>query len=199
VIGVLVVVTLVSGFVLGRMIGPAMDALLRYFAISVNYLLFAGGSSGMVFIALFGVILFLVLNLAILILSMVFFIGKTQKVFQQRFCDDTPLQTHSRWLKWAPASILLVQVFPLIFAFAVSPIMKLIKDKFIGTELNPANVNWTGVFLFGPLILIVLFLALLWVVRGLKAIKFLATYKVKVTPPPSVPGSEQNVGQPPPQ
>ena len=89
--------TLLSAFVLGRVVGPALDALLGYFALAVSYLQFVqGASSGLVFMALFGVILFLVLNLATLILSMSFFLGKTQKIFQQRFNDGTPIETHKR-------------------------------------------------------------------------------------------------------
>jgi hypothetical protein len=39
--------------------------------------------------------------------------------------------------------------------------------------------------LVGPFLLVGAFLVTFWAVRGLKAIKFLATYKVKVKPPKS--------------
>src|SRR5262249_35043717 len=89
-VGVLSVLTLVSAFVLGKIVGPALEALLFYFTNAVNYLQFVeGASSGTVFLALFGVIFFLALNLAALILSMSFFLGKSQKIFQARFNDGT--------------------------------------------------------------------------------------------------------------
>jgi hypothetical protein len=40
--------------------------------------------------------------------------------------------------------------------------------------------------LTGPLMMVGLFLVVFWAARGVKAIQFLATYKVKVTEPPGV-------------
>jgi hypothetical protein len=85
-VGVLTVLTFVSAAILGQIVKPALDALLGYFSLAVNYLQFVeGASSGVVFLALFSVVLFLALNLATLILSMSFFLGKCQKIFQARF------------------------------------------------------------------------------------------------------------------
>ncbi|MCW5807984.1 MAG: hypothetical protein KIT31_36870 [Deltaproteobacteria bacterium] len=194
-VGFLVVLSLVSGLALSIIVGPALDAFLRYFAMSVNYLLFASGSSGLVFVAMFGIILFLLLNLLSLMLSMIFFLGKTQKVFQARFCDDIPLSTHSRWFKWGSASVVLVQLFPVGFAFAVAPILKLVKDHFIGAELNPLAVSWKGFMLSAPALLVVMFVILFWAARGLKALKFVATYKIpklgSTEPPPVAQPAEQ--------
>jgi len=184
-IGVLVVLTLLSATVLGTMVRPALQAFLEYFAKSVNYLMFVeGSSSGLVFMALFAVILFLVMNLATLILSMVFFLGKSQKIFQQRFNEGTPLSTHQRFFKWGVPAVLLVQIFPLIFAFVVAKLLNAIND--ISGVKDAAEVSWTKTLLMGPLVLVVAFIVLFWAVRGLKSIKFLATYKVKVNAQPSV-------------
>ena len=87
--------------ILGKIVKPALDALLGYFSLAVKYLQFVeGASSGSCSSTLFGVILFLVLNLATLILSMSFFLGKSQKIFQARFNDGTPIATHKRFFKW---------------------------------------------------------------------------------------------------
>jgi hypothetical protein len=187
-IGVLVVLTLVSSLVLGRITAPATGALLEYFARAVDYLQFAqDASSGMVFMSLFGVILFLVLNLAVLILSMAFFLGKCQKIFQQKFNEGTPISTHARFFKWGTASVLLVQVFPLLFALVVAKIISVINDKITEGAVTAENVSYTKLMLVGPLLMVAAFLVVFWAVRGLKAIKFLATYKVKPKVPPGVP------------
>jgi hypothetical protein len=48
------------------------------------------------------------------------------------------------------------------------------------------QASWTKTLLMGPLVLVVAFIVLFWALRGVKAIKFLATYKVKVKPPAAV-------------
>src|SRR5690349_3851027 len=53
-IGVLAVLTFVSAFVLGEIVGPALEALLGYFSLAVSYLQFvADAHSGLVFLTLF--------------------------------------------------------------------------------------------------------------------------------------------------
>ncbi len=184
-VGVLVVLTILSATVLGAMAKPALKAFLEYFAKSVNYLMFTtDSSSGLVFVALFAVILFLVLNLATLILSMAFFLGKCQKIFQQRFNEGTPLSTHIRFFKWGTPSVLLVQIFPMVFAFVVARLLAAIND--ISGVKDADAVSWTKTLLMGPLVLVVAFIVLFWAVRGIKAIKFLTTYKVKVAALPRV-------------
>jgi hypothetical protein len=179
-LGVLAVLTIVSSLVLGEIVSPAIDSLLRYFCLCITYLQFAdGASSGTVFMTLFGVIFFLVLNLAVLILSMSFFIGKCQKIFQAKFQRGVAIETHKPWLKWAVGAVLLVQVFPWLFA--------LIADKLIGAldsgarsgVTDPNAISWGKTLLAGPLILVAGFLLLFWAAQGVRAIRFLFSYKVK--------------------
>ncbi|MCX5742597.1 MAG: hypothetical protein NT062_08885 [Proteobacteria bacterium] len=182
-IGVLVVLTLLSGTMLGMIVKPAIAALLEYFALSISYLQFAkGASSGLVFMALFAVILFLVLNLATLILSMAFFLGKSQKIFQARFNHGTPLADHARFFKWGVPATLLVQVFPLGFVILASKVLAWINDSSREGILDAEQVSWSKIMLMGPLFLVIGFIVTFWAVRGLKAIKFLATYKIPKPP-----------------
>ncbi len=178
-IGVLVGLTLLSGFLLGQIVKPAIMALLEYFALAVSYLQFAhGASSGLVFLTLFGVVLFLVLNLASLILSMAFFLGKSQKIFQARFNDGTPLASHARFWKWGIPSVLLVQVFPLVFVLIAGKVLAWIESSRDGL-FDADQVPWSKIMLAGPIFLVGGFLVMFWAVRGMKALKFLATYKAK--------------------
>lgn len=184
VIAALVALTLLSGWVLGQIVKPALDAFLTYFSLTVTYLQFAeGASSGLVFMTLFAVILFLVLNLATLILSMSFFLGKTQKILQQRFNEGTPISTHARFFKWGVPSVLLVQVYPLVFVVVASKILAAINDSVMGDEVTAESISWGKMLMAGPAFLVVGFVVLFWAVRGLKAIKFLQGYKVKPKTP----------------
>ena len=184
-IGVLIALTLISGVILGQIVRPAITALLEYFALAVSYLQFAhGASSGLVFLTLFGVILFLVLDLASLIVSMAFFLGKSQKIFQAKFTDKVPLGTHARFWKWGIPSVLLVQVFPFVFVVIASKVLGWIESSRDGI-LDADQVPWTKIMLAGPIFLVVGFVVLFWAARGGKAIKFLATYKVKPKAPKS--------------
>ena len=82
-VAVLTVLTVLTAATLGQIVRPALDALLGYFALALNYLQFVdGASSGVVFLTLFSVVLFLAFDLVVLILSMSFFLGKCQKIFK---------------------------------------------------------------------------------------------------------------------
>jgi len=180
-LGVLTLLTIVSAGVLGRVVVPAIDMLLEYFSAAVSYLQFAqGASSGLVFTALFGVILFLVFNLLTLILSSAFFLGKCQKIFQRRFNDGVRLRKHRRFFKWGVASVLLVQVFPALFVHLAAFGLDKINDSILSGVTDAETVSWTKLMLAGPAFLVLAYVVAFWAARGIKAIKFLATYRVPV-------------------
>ncbi|CAN5634768.1 hypothetical protein BH11MYX1_BH11MYX1_03160 [soil metagenome] len=177
-LGVLAVLTLISGFILGQIVGPALYALLSYFSMAVSYLQFVqGANAGLVFLALFAVILFLVFNLATLILSMSFFLGKSQKIFQARFNRGIPVGSQMRFFKWGIPSVLLVQVFPWLFVVIAAKILDAINNKLLAGVADADAVPWTKLMLCGPLFLVLGYLALFWAARGVKAIGFLFRYK----------------------
>jgi hypothetical protein len=177
-VGVLAVVTVVTGFVLGRTVGPALETFLYYFSQAVSYLQFVeGASSGTVFLALFGVIVFLVLNLAVLILSSVFFLGKCQKIFQRRFNDGVPIGMHGAFFRGGIPAVLLVQLFPYAFVYLAELLLEKINHSIVSSQ-DAEQVSWGLLLVLGPLVLVVAFLIVFWLARGVKALKFLATYKV---------------------
>ena len=180
----LVLVTIVSAVMLGQIVEPALKALLEYFSIAVQYLQFMpGASSGVVFLTLFAVTFFLGLNLAAIILSSAFFLGKVQKVFQNRFTDGVPLATHKKFLIWGPISLVWVQVFPLLFMLLAQKVLAAINDKLMNGVTDPTQINWKGLLVAGPLFLVVGFIIFFWAARGMKALGFLFKYQVKPKPP----------------
>jgi len=178
-IGVLVVLTIMSGFVLGRVVAPALDALLGYFSRALEYLQFVhGASSGLVFVTLFAVILFLVLNLVALILSMTFFLGKSQKIFQQRFNEGTPLSAHARFFKWGVPCVLLVHALPFVYSLIADKALLAIDTKLTTGIANAEQIPWAKLMLAGPAFLVVGFALVFWAARGIKAIRFLQAYRL---------------------
>jgi hypothetical protein len=189
-VAVLTVLTVISAVILGKVIEPALTSLLRYFSAAVQYLQFVeGASSGLVFVSLFGVILFLVLNLATLILSMSFFLGKTQKIFQARFNDGEPISKHRHFFKWGVPAVLLVQVFPLVFSYLGEVLLDKVNSSVFANVKDADSIPWGKALLAGPLVLIVAFAVMFWAVRGFKAIKFLQAYKVKPKAPKGAVGA----------
>jgi hypothetical protein len=179
-LGVLTVLTFVSAAVLGQIVKPALDALLSYFSLSVTYLQFVDApSSGIVFLTLFSVVLFLALNLATLILSMSFFLGKCQKIFQARFNDHTPVATHKRFFQWGIPSVLFVQLFPLAFVFVAGRALDKINESLLAGIKDADAVPWAKILLAGPFFLVVAYALMFWGARGVKAMTFLFSYKVK--------------------
>ncbi len=185
-IGVLVVLTVLSSVVLGVVVAPALDTLLVYFSRSVSYLQFVeGASSGLVFVALFGAVLFLVMNLAALILGMSFFLGKCQKIFQARFQSGVPLSTHARYFKWGSLSVALIHVLPIIFVVIADRVLEAIDSSMFDGTGAAADISWTKYMLSGPMFLVVGFGLFFWAARGFKALGFIKSYKLVPTPEPA--------------
>ncbi len=182
-VGLLFALTLISASILGAVVKPALQSLLSYFSLSVSYLQFvASASSGLVYATLVSVILFLVLNLGAFIVSMALFLGKAQKVFQRRFNDGVPLAAHRRLWQWGLIAAVLIQMIPLLYVYVSAWGLNAINDAITSGVTDAELVQWGKLLLAGPMFLVLGFLLLFWLARGVKALKFLATYKV---PPPA--------------
>lgn len=179
---VLILLSVFAGMMLGKLAYPALVALVDYFLFSVFYLNFVpAAKTGYVFMAMFGVILFIVFNLVTLILSMSFFLGKTQKIFQHRFNDGVPLSAHKRFFKWGIPAVAFLQVFPFLFVTGARKAISEINVKLVGSHINEGMANWPWgkLMMVGPLLMVFVYLILFWAVRGLKAMGFLMKYQVK--------------------
>lgn len=82
-------------------------------------------------------------------------------------------------IQWGAPAVLLVQVFPLVFALVSAKILAAVNDAVTGDALNAESISWAKMLLAGPAVLVLAFGILFWALRGVKAITFLAGYKVK--------------------
>lgn len=180
-LAVLLVLTLVAGFVMGRVCEPMLDTLITCFARAIDYLQFVDDASvGQVGLMLLSVLLALAFNLAVVILAMSFFLGRTQKIFQQRFNQGIPLSAHARWWRWGIPSVVGALCIPVAYLALAKIIIAAVERKVMASVTDAEKVNWSALLLLSPALLVLGFVFFLWAARGVKALGFLGGYKVKL-------------------
>jgi hypothetical protein len=182
IVGVLILMTVMAATLLGFVLEPAIEVFMAYLAVSFLYIqVDAAASSFWILFSLMGSILFLVLNLAVILLTTIFVLLKTQKIFQQHFREGVPLRAHRSFWQWGTLSAVWTQVLPVLYvAVAVKAIGWFVEksaEKFLNPE-SPSGMNWPFVLASGPALFLVTFLLIFWIGRGISALQFLAGYKV---------------------
>jgi hypothetical protein len=179
-VGVLVALTFVAAFLLGYVLQPAIEIFMAYLSVAFLYVqLSPSASSFWILFSLMGTIIFLVLNLAVIILTTAFFLAKSQKIFQKRFREGVPLAAHRRFWIWGVASALWAQVLPVLYILASVPLIGWFVEKSVDRFLNETTQNWAFILGSGPAMFLVTFALIFWIARGTTAIAFLARYKVE--------------------
>lgn len=174
-IGVLIFTTILSGIFLSMAVEPAIEAFLAYVFTSLLYTMASPEfSKFVVYLSVMGALLFLVLNIAVVLVTNVLFLGKVQKIFKRRFHDKVPLGLHKRFWLWGTLALVWAQLLPLLFvAIAQEGVGKLI-DALTSGDGDPP---WSAILLSGPGILVLGFIVVFWAARGLAGIRFVLKYK----------------------
>jgi len=174
-IGVLIFTTILSGIFLSMAVEPAIEAFLAYVFTSLLYTMAAPEfSKFVVYMSVMGALLFLVLNIAVVLVTNVLFLGKVQKIFKRRFHDKVALGLHKRFWLWGTLALVWAQLLPLLFvAIAQEGVGKLI-DALTSGDGDPP---WSAILLSGPAILVLGFIVVFWAARGLAGIGFIMKYK----------------------
>jgi hypothetical protein len=180
-IAFLIIVTLMSAEAMALAVKPAVKCFLDMFFLNIIFIQTPEFSSGLLYGSLGSVVFFLVLNLAIVIVSSALYLGKTHKIFQARMHDKVPLGKHKKFWLWGTLGLVFVQFFPFLFMLGGEPLVDWMVEKGFAKD----NPNWSMGLLYGPLIISIGFLVLLWAARGFKALKFILKYPPSgVEPPP---------------
>ncbi|MCA9710133.1 MAG: hypothetical protein KDK70_30115 [Myxococcales bacterium] len=175
VVVVLVVVLVLAGAFMAAAIGPAIEAFIGYLGASFIYLqVVPEASTGYVLASLVGAVIFLVLDLALVIVASALFVGKAHKILQRRLHDREPLCAHRRFWGWGTVSLLWALAFPLLFVTAAQPLVEWLIDVLT----RQAEVSWGLLLVSGPAVLVLGFVLMLWATRGLRAVTFLAKVRV---------------------
>jgi hypothetical protein len=185
-VGLLVGLTLVASVLLGLVLQPALEVFIAYLTLALLYVqLSPEASTFWVLFSLTASMLFLVLNLAVVVLSSAFFLGKAQRIFQAKFREGVPLGQHKRFWTWGSLGAVWAQVLPVLYILvAVKGIGWLVEksmDRYFNAE-NPAASSWGFLLASGPAMFLVTFGLVFWAARGVKALAYLAKYRV----PPAV-------------
>lgn len=189
---VLVVVMVTAGSILSHALAPALEAFIAYLGVAFFYVqLIPDASSTAVLIALGGTVLFLVLDLAVVLVAAALFVGKAHKIFQRRFHDKQPLGAHRRFWGWGTLSLIYALAFPLLFITAAQPVIEVIIDW----QTSGDDIHWGLMLVTGPILLVVLFIAGAWLARVHRAIGLLARTKVGKLGTPLVDDSAVRTGE----
>jgi hypothetical protein len=173
-VGVLLVVTLVGGFVLFRVVEPAMEAILAFIVSAFLYLqVDPDASAGLLLLSMGGVALFLALNVAIVAVASGLYLARAQGIFRARFHDRVPLSSNAPFWKLGTLSLLWALALPLLFTLAAVPGIKAVFGAFLDGE-HPsflAAMGVSAVLLAGGLALA------FWALRAGKGLRFIMTYQ----------------------
>jgi hypothetical protein len=171
----LVVVTLMGGLLLTDAVEPAVEALLTYLFAAVLYVQLAPDASSFWILLSLGLAgIFLVLNIAVVVVPSGAFLGKVHKIFQRRLHEKEPLGTHMKFFCFAPLSLAWTVAFPMFFGFVAPSLSEWITSKCF----DAAKPNWTALLVSGPTALVVGFLLAFAIFGGLPATLFLLRYRV---------------------
>ena len=172
--GVAVVLALLSGFIEARLVGPAMDVFVMQLLVDMQYVFVDDKfSTSYVYISMGSVVAFLVLNIAVVVLSGAFYIGKLQKILRLRFHDKLALGEHKKFWIWGTLGLLWALSLPYVVVRIVLPISEWLVDS--GTT---DSFSWGRVLVAGPLMLALGFVVLFVAGQGLKGMLYAMKYKV---------------------
>ncbi|MFO0747143.1 MAG: hypothetical protein U1F43_15990 [Myxococcota bacterium] len=171
-IGVLVIAAIFAGVVLYVAVGPAVAAIFDYLIFNIYYILGAESASKLVvYVSLFGIGIFLGLVILFVLLANAFFLGKMQKVLQQKFRHQLPSANYKKFFLWGPIAAVWVQVLPVIFIF----IAGIVVDAVVSVRHDEA-VSWGALLLTGPVAMVVGLPLFVWLAQGFRALKFLRKF-----------------------
>lgn len=177
-IGALLVVTLLSGFILAHVVAPAMSAVLWFLITAFLYLqVQPDAATGWLLVSLVGVVVYLVLNLAIVTLASIFTLSKLQKILRAKFHHQVPLATHGGFWRWGTLSFLWTEALPLLFIVGVGPGVVALFEGFLAGE-HPSLLS--ALLVSGAILALGLPLVF-WALRGVKALVFLIRTRITST------------------
>ena len=175
-IGVLIVLTLISGSLLSVVVGPAIEALVAFLLVAFIYLqVEPAASTGLVLVSVGTVLALLVTLVLVVIVGNVLYLSRAQKIFRQRFHDKVRLGAHrtfwtrgSWWLIWS-------QLLPVLSVAILAEVL----DPIFSAFMEGDKPSFLPAMLIGGASLLGGFLLLFWLGRGLRAMRSLARYDVK--------------------
>jgi hypothetical protein len=175
-LGVLLVLTAVSAVALSLLARPTMENFIRQLFVTIQYTTVSKQfDKTMMYIALLGVMVFIVLTVALSIVATALYLGKSQKIFRAWFNYGAPKEKYMGFfLGWRTVGVVVALAMPAVVLFSMSYVANNLIDK----ATNGAAFDWTmallpaAIALPGALLVVILIL-------GPTVIKSILKYKVE--------------------
>jgi hypothetical protein len=184
--GVLMVLAVVSAALLAAAVRPAVDVFLAYLALAVRYAQTAADPSpAWIIVSLSSSLLLVFLDVAIVAVTAALLLARVQTIFRKRFGDGVPLAAHHQFWTWGVAGALWAQALPVLYIVAAAPAMRWFVERSVDTflvERGADHTSWSFLLTTGPTMLLITFLLVAWVGRGLASLRFLARFEVQGEP-----------------
>ncbi|NUP11305.1 MAG: hypothetical protein HOW73_35105, partial [Polyangiaceae bacterium] len=178
-LGVLFVITVISAFALGVIAIPAMSTFVQQLMATLEYVMVQpGASKTTIYVALVGVLAFVVLGVGLIVVSSVLYLGKFQGILRARLNNKVPLSKFKPFFTWRSAALLWCFTLPIVTLLSGSALSNYLTE----TATNGPDYNWNLALLPAPLVLLVIFAVLFVLGYGLKGFLSIARYKVPQQP-----------------
>ena len=171
-VGVLTVLTILSGLALRAAVEPAVESFLSTLFLAAVYIQTAKVSSAVLFGSLALAASVLVLNLGVVMAATAGALGKLHKIFQRKFHDGVPLSAHGRFWKRAPVALATCFLFPLAYDWLAEKGV----EKMLEHTLEAEHPSLSGALVGTPCLLVVGFVVAFALVWGFHSLIFLFRY-----------------------
>jgi hypothetical protein len=179
VLAALFVITILTSIALSFVAIPAMSMFVGQLLATLEYVFVQpGASKAYVYIALMGVLVFMLLAIVVILASGILYLGKLQAILRARLNNKIPLSTFKPFFGWRTLALLWCLALPVGVLFGGAALSDYLVDK--GTS-GPKH-DWTLALLPAPITLVVGFLLVFTLGYGLKALLAIAKYKVVGAP-----------------
>lgn len=173
--GVLIVLTIVSGTLLSLLVAPAVEALLGFLLIAFIYLQVEPvASTGLLLVSIASVLALLVMCVLVVVVGNVLFLSRAQKIFRQRYHDKIPLGRHRVFWTRGSWQVLWSQLLPVL----ILSLLAVVVEPVLGAFIDGDEPSFLAGMLASGAVLLFGFVALFWLGRGVRSLKGLASYKV---------------------
>ena len=162
------------GIFLSLGVKPLVEMLLGYSFQTMSYILLAEASPMVLYSSIAGVSLLLIACMAVYILGMAFFLGTTRKILRAKFHHGHTFASYKRFWLLGTVILLAVMAFPVGYAH--------LADYLAMDVWRPNEVPSTADMVLIPLVSLLAFPLLFWLVRGFRGLAFIKKYPVNTQP-----------------
>ena len=179
---VILLLTAIAGATMRAAVGPAVELLLGFVVMGLFYVqLTPDASTFAIAVGLGSGALILILNVAVVLVSNVLFLAKSQRLLRARFQWKVPLRKSWRFFGFGLLIVVGVQLLPWVYL----EIADVVFEATLGRLLDGDDPPLGFVLGFGGAGLLGCWLLSFWAARGIKGLRYLLRYPLPKKPEPT--------------